>query len=87
MKEAAVTGRFDGPQQPYRTRGGEWAVVLGLEEDHYNGVLLPSELESSWDLQGNDLDGQRQFDLLASLPQSHPDAIRWRSKVESLRDH
>jgi len=80
-----TTLNFDGPEQPYRTRGGEWAVVTGREGDHWNGVLLPSELENSWDLAGNDLDGQSKYDLVSSCGANSAEAKRWSATASRLR--
>ncbi len=78
--------RFDAAANPYRLRGGDFAIVEGKDHSTGNwvGHLLPSELKSSWDLLGRDIDGDPVYDLMELVRPNTPDSMRLKAMVERL---
>ncbi len=71
--------------QPYVLRNGDFGAVTGKgPSGSYVGFLLPSELKTAWDRLGNDLDGDRSFDLMELVRPGTAMATRFKSVVERL---
>lgn len=77
---------FNAAPLPYRLRNGEFALVERQAESTRNwyGHLIPSELKSSWDQLGRDLDGNPDYDLMELVRPNTPDHQRLRGIVERL---
>ncbi len=76
---------FAEGSQPYRLRNGGYGVVTGKDAiGNFVGKVLPSELASSWDRLGNDLDGDRSYDLMELVRPNTPDSMRFKATVERL---